>query len=126
MLADRMVNRADHRHLLGEARRFAQRFGEAHSGDGGVDEVVIGASGAGLRAATLLGIERVDLRHAAAEPDKDAVFRASAWHRRGCGTGGAQRCRQRKRGRGSGSVGKERTTIHVGRSRKAWGGYIMW
>ena len=58
---------------------------------GGVDGVVVRPGQLLLRVATALGIKRVDVRHAAAEPDEDAVLGLSERHGRRCGCEARQR-----------------------------------
>jgi hypothetical protein len=80
-------------------------FADADAGDGGRDGVVVGAGDFFLRVAAALGIEGVDLAHAAAEPDGDDVlgFAFEEGGGRG-GVGGGRR--GAREGRESGDAGE--------------------
>src|SRR5690606_11383492 len=49
--AEAVIDRADGGDVLGEARGLREIFGVGDTGDGGVDDAVVGAGGAGFRAA---------------------------------------------------------------------------
>ena len=73
---DVVVHRADGGDLLHEAGGLGEVLGEADAGDGGFDGGVGGAGffGGGFGVAERFGVEGIDLGHATAEPDEDAVF----------------------------------------------------
>lgn len=76
LVDDVVVHRADGGDVLHEAGGFGEVLGEADAGNGGFDGGVGGAGffGGGFGVTERFGVEGVDLGHAAAEPDEDAVL----------------------------------------------------
>jgi hypothetical protein len=122
--AELVVHGAHGGDVLGEAGRLREVLGVTHTGHGGVDNVVIGAGHGrlGLGVAAFLGIEGVDLRHAAAEPDEDAVFGFAA--RGGNDLGGTADAGQRRGGGERGGLSKKSATIHGARGDWECGGNV--
>jgi hypothetical protein len=76
LVDDLMVHRADRRDVLHELGRARQVLAESHARYGRLDGRVERAAllGLGFIVAERLRVEGVDLAHAAAEPDEDAML----------------------------------------------------
>src|SRR5688572_11220084 len=97
VFADGVMDRSNHSYLLREPRGFLEGLSKTNAWDGCVDQVVIRSRGPGLGAATGFRIERVNLRHAAAKPNEDAMFRAATRNVRPTHAVSPQNRRQRGR-----------------------------
>ena len=124
-----VVHGAHGGHVLGEAGGLREMLRVTHARHGGVDQVVIRARERRRRlgVAAFFRIEGIDLRHPAAEPNKNAVLRFSARRgddgarrSRGGRRGGSERAGERGGGGGEGGgLGEEGATIHGVRAKTA-------
>src|SRR5262245_12666309 len=104
------ADRGDAVHLRGDA---VQVLTDADAAHGSVEGVVVGAGLLLLRVGPAFGVKRVDLTHAAAEPDVDAVLGLAAR------TGGRIGGEQLRNTEAGGGRGEKLTAVQRNHYRKA-------
>jgi hypothetical protein len=116
LIDDVVIHGAHNGEALGQPRGQRQMLTKLDSRHGGVDRRVVGAGDFGirLRVAASLGIEGIDLGHAAPEPDEDAMLGLALRHRDGRGIG------EQRPGMGGGAGGEHAGAGEEGAAVHGW------